>query len=99
MRARHVCHAIDAGSTNSFPGVSLEPVAELQAKESAKMGAREDFAKRVAYNLFRFIESFGGKFNNDQIVVPNNILDQWFIRFQEKFRRDPDFLSRQDVPP
>ena len=75
----------------------MEPIQELLAKESAKMGAREDFAKRVAFNLFRYLESFGGT-QGDRIVVPTNVLDQWFRRFQEKFRRDPDFLARQEMP-
>jgi protein Hikeshi len=78
-------------------GVSIEPVQELIAKEEAKMGAREDFAKRVAFNLFRFIESFGGR-SGDQITVPTNVLDLWFTKFQAKFRRDPDFLARQATP-
>lgn len=69
----------------------------MVAKEGAKMGAREDFAKRVAFNLFRYIESFGGT-QGDQIAVPASVLDQWFTRFQEKSRRDPDFLARQEVP-
>ena len=68
------------------------------AKESAKMGAREDFAKRVAFNLFRFMESFSSKVAGDQLVVPGNVIDRWFTRFQEKFRRDPDFLARQEMP-
>lgn len=79
-------------------GISLEPAAQLAAKESAKMGAREDFAKRVAFNLFRYMESFGGA-TGDKIVVPTNVLDSWFKRFQEKFQRDPDFLARQEMPP
>lgn len=79
-------------------GISVEPAAELAAKEGAKMGAREDYAKRVAYNLFRFMESFGGARADNNLVVPMNILDMWFRRFQDKFRRDPDFLARQDMP-
>ena len=78
-------------------GVSVEPLHELAPKEGAKMGAREDFARRVAFNLFRYMESFGGV-AGDKITVPTNILDQWFRRFQEKFRRDPDFLARQEMP-
>jgi protein Hikeshi len=78
--------------------VSAEPLAELLAKESAKMGAREEFAKRVAFNLFRFMESFSSQSGGDQIIVPTNVLDRWFTRFQEKFRRDPDFLARQEMP-
>lgn len=70
---------------------------ELVNKESAKMGAREDFARRVAFNLFRFIESFGSR-SGDQIIAPSNVIDRWFLKFQQKFRRDPDFLARQEMP-
>ena len=94
------CAAAEAAHTKtplSCAGVSLEPAADLAARESAKMGAREDFAKRVAFNLFRFMESFGGA-DGDKIMVPTNILDLWFKRFQHKFQRDPDFLARQEMP-
>lgn len=78
-------------------GVSLEPAAELALKESSKLGAREDFAKRVAFNLFRYMESFGST-DGDKITVPMNSLERWFEKFQHRFRRDPDFLTRQDMP-
>jgi protein Hikeshi len=85
--------------TASLPaGVSAEPLQGLLAKESSKMGAREDFAKRVAFNLFQFMQSFSSRAANDQLVVPGNVIDRWFTRFQEKFRKDPDFLARQEMP-
>ena len=28
------------------------------------------------------------------MVVHMNVLDRWFTKFQDKFRRDPDFLTR-----
>ena len=76
----------------------MEPAAELALKEGAKLGAREDFARRVAFDLFRYMESFGGPYGNDKIVVPMNSLDEWFRKFQTKFRRDPDFLTRNETP-
>lgn len=78
--------------------MSAEPLNDLLAKESAKMGARQDFAKRVAFNLFQFMTSFSSRAAGDQLVVPGNVLDRWFVRFQEKFQRDPDFLARQEMP-
>lgn len=75
-------------------GVSVEPGAEIINKEGSKLGSREDFAKRVGMDLFRFMESFQTKAMGDHIVVPANVLDRWFTRFSEKFRRDPDFLTR-----
>jgi ribulose-phosphate 3-epimerase len=32
--------------------------------------------------------------NSEQMLVPLNILDRWFTKFQAKFRRDPNFLTR-----
>lgn len=77
-------------------GISLEPLAELTNKEGIRLGAKEDFAKRVALDLFRFLESFsaGTVVGPDQLVVPANFLDRWFVKFQNKFRCDPDFLTR-----
>mmetsp|Transcript_9014 Transcript_9014/g.19382 ORF Transcript_9014/g.19382 Transcript_9014/m.19382 type:complete len:193 (+) Transcript_9014:81-659(+) len=75
-------------------GVSLEPGVEIIQKEGSKLGAREDFAKRVGMDLFRFMESFQTQAMGDHIVVPANALDRWFIKFTDKFRRDPDFLTR-----
>ncbi len=34
----------------------------------------------------------------DHLVVPANFLDKWFQKFQAKFRRDPDFLTRNATP-
>lgn len=39
-------------------GVSIEAGADIIHKEGSKLGAREDYAKRVAADLFRFLESF-----------------------------------------
>ncbi|GAX77366.1 hypothetical protein CEUSTIGMA_g4812.t1 [Chlamydomonas eustigma] len=79
-------------------GVSIEPGAEIIKKEGSKLGAREDFAKRVGMDLFRFMESFQTQQMGDHIVVPANVLDRWFIKFTDKFRRDPDFLTRSQQP-
>ena len=91
----------DAVAGGARIGVSIEPRAELEHKEAARLGKKEEFAKRVALDLFRYLESFnqgGGhvaQISNDHLVVPANFLDRWFTKFQHKFRRDPDFLTRQ----
>lgn len=75
-------------------GISIEPGAEIIHKEGSKVGAKEDFAKRVGMDLFRYMESFQTQAMGDHIIVPANVLDRWFIKFSDKFRRDPDFLTR-----
>lgn len=77
-------------------GVSLEPYEELVQKEGGKLKAKETFAKAVALNLFHFMESFGGVGQQaNQLVVPTDCIDRWFMKFSQRFRRDPDFLTRE----
>ena len=66
--------------------------AELVQKEGSKLAGRQEFAKRVAINLYHFMESFSTSGPGDHLVMPTNVLERWFQRFDEKFTRDPDFL-------
>eukprot|EP00238_Polyblepharides_amylifera_P013997 CAMPEP_0196578166 /NCGR_PEP_ID=MMETSP1081-20130531/7118_1 /TAXON_ID=36882 /ORGANISM="Pyramimonas amylifera, Strain CCMP720" /LENGTH=92 /DNA_ID=CAMNT_0041897291 /DNA_START=595 /DNA_END=873 /DNA_ORIENTATION=+ len=83
-------------------GVTLEPLAKAAQREELVAGSKEDFAKRVAVDLFRFMESFhdtntGASVSQlgGSLVIPADCLDKWFTKFQHKFRRDPEFLTRQ----
>lgn len=73
------------------------PPDEARQKEGSKLGAKEDFAKRVGLDLFNFMQSFGGVQNvgGNNILVPVNVLDAWYQRLERRLRRDPDFLTRQ----
>jgi len=77
-------------------GVSLEPLVEAAQKEGERLGSREDFAKRVAMDLFRFLESFAG--DQGQMAIPARFLDAWFEKFTRRFRADPDYLTRRHEP-
>jgi len=80
-------------------GISMEPMVELEAKVAAlKVARKESFAKRVALDLFRYMESYNaGTRAGDNLVVPANCLDRWFLKLEDKLRRDPTFLER--APP
>ncbi len=43
------------------------------------------------------MQSFGGveSVGGDKLLVPANILDQWYARLSNRLRRDPDWLTRQ----
>eukprot|EP00884_Botryococcus_braunii_P002350 jgi/Botrbrau1/12115/Bobra.0186s0033.1 len=75
-------------------GVSLEPEAEARQKEGSKLAGRQEFAKRVAMDLYRYMESFNEGSLGDRLLLPTNVLERWFTRFDEKFKRDPDYLMR-----
>ena len=66
--------------------------AELAEKEGSKLASRHDFARRVAIDLYRFLESFNVSAAGNQLVLPSDVLDRWMAKFDHKFRRDPDFL-------
>jgi hypothetical protein len=69
-------------------GIALEPAAEIVPKLETcmQLDFRKNFARKVALNLFRFLESF-----NIQ-GFPVAALDKWFLKFEEKFQRDPNFV-------
>ncbi|PNH05369.1 hypothetical protein TSOC_008376 [Tetrabaena socialis] len=77
-------------------GISVEAGAELMGKEGRKLGAKHDFARLVATDLFRFLESFQTQQMGDMLAVPANALDRWFQRFTDKFKKDPNFLTRRE---
>ena len=43
----------------------------------------------------RYMESFNAGSSGDTLVLPSNVLEQWFSKFEHKFKRDPDFLIRR----
>ncbi|KAI8105687.1 hypothetical protein M9434_000269 [Picochlorum sp. BPE23] len=78
-------------------GVGIEPLEEASAKHGAKIGAKEDFCRRVGMDLFQYMQSYSGvsQVGPDQIVCPTNVLDKWFNRISNRLRNDPDFLTRK----
>jgi Protein of unknown function (DUF775) len=58
-------------------------------------------AQKIALDLFRFMQSFdntgnGNKSNGQptMMTVPHNIFDRWYQRFENRFRRDPNFFLK-----
>ncbi|KAI2511971.1 Protein of unknown function (DUF775) [Fragilaria crotonensis] len=77
-------------------GVSMERLDEIQNLPSESYDSRLFVAQKIATDLFRFMQSFDtGTGGSNQLVVPNNIFDRWFRRFEAKFRRDPNFFMKQ----
>ncbi|XP_020258427.1 LOW QUALITY PROTEIN: uncharacterized protein LOC109834823 [Asparagus officinalis] len=73
--------------------VSVEDIACASAGSDAGAEARiERMAMKVGENLFNFMQSFCGV-DGSRLVVPTDILDRWFKKFQERAKRDPSFLK------
>eukprot|EP00347_Sterkiella_histriomuscorum_P024532 403330782 len=59
----------------------------------------KEFAKKVAMNLFNFMQSFN-KNDNTQgdglLVVPLNTFDKWLDKFMRKYELDPNFVFKSE---
>jgi hypothetical protein len=56
--------------------VSIEPLAEVSARESSRVGDRLGYAKRVGMDLYHFLASFATQTSGDTIVIPTKALDR-----------------------
>ncbi|XP_020597542.1 protein OPI10 homolog [Phalaenopsis equestris] len=85
--------AIQVGGGAAKIGVSVEDLAALPPMVDAGAEKRiERLALRVGENLFNFMQSFCGV-DGSRLVVPMDILDRWFKKFQERAKRDPTYLK------
>uniref|UniRef100_A0A1J3GCE4 Protein Hikeshi n=2 Tax=Noccaea caerulescens TaxID=107243 RepID=A0A1J3GCE4_NOCCA len=82
----------DSAPLSAKIGVSVEDAAALQSVDVAAERKIERLAMKVGENLFNFMQSFCGV-DGSKLVVPMDILDRWFKKFQEKAKRDPGFLK------
>ena len=67
-------------------------------KEKIQFDINQEFAKRLAKNLYNYLDSFNQ--NQDQskqlLVVPLNSLENWYTKFLNKYKIDPNFLMKSD---
>ncbi|KAG6506843.1 hypothetical protein ZIOFF_032175 [Zingiber officinale] len=84
---------LQLGLTSAKIGVSVEDLASLPpvAYAGAEKKA-ERLVLRVGENLFNFVQSFC-KIDGSRLVMPMDILDRWFKKFQERARKDPSYLK------
>lgn len=79
-------------------GLSIEPASNISNLGIVDKAHSKLFvAQKIASDLFRFMQSFdtGSAAGSGMMVVPLNIFDRWFQRFENRFRRDPNFFLKQ----
>ncbi|KAK4748827.1 hypothetical protein SAY87_015413 [Trapa incisa] len=84
-------------ATNSAPtsakiGVSVEDLASLPSLDVVAEKKIQRMAMKVGENLFNFMQSFCGV-DGSRLIVPMDILDRWFKKFQDRAKRDPEYLK------
>eukprot|EP00850_Spirogloea_muscicola_P012063 SM000077S21537 [mRNA] locus=s77:55244:56418:- [translate_table: standard] len=75
-------------------GVSVVPLATLPALSVGWQARAEEMARRVGENVLNFMQSFGTPDAAGRLVVPADALDRWFQKFQDRAKRDPEYLNR-----
>ncbi|KAJ8598613.1 hypothetical protein CTAYLR_001724 [Chrysophaeum taylorii] len=81
-------------------GVSLESSEAVQNLDIGGSGVEERraFARKIAQDLFTFLTSFATTkekiYTSEMLVVPANVIDRWIQRFDEKYKRDPNFYLK-----
>ena len=81
-------------------GVQMEKLKniEMAFKEKIQVDINQEFAKRLAKNLYNYLDSFNQ--NQDQnlklLAVPVNFLDNWYNKFLSKYKVDPNFLMKSE---
>jgi hypothetical protein len=74
-------------------GVSIEDLLTLPMLNVGQQKRIEELALKVGENLFNFMQSFC-TVEGDKLLIPMDILNRWFKKFQDKAKRDPDYLNR-----
>ncbi|GMH26822.1 hypothetical protein Nepgr_028665 [Nepenthes gracilis] len=82
----------DSPALSAKIGVSVDDLSSLPSLDVAADRNIERMALKVGENLFNFMQSFCGV-DGSKLVVPMDILDRWFKKFQEKAKRNPDYLK------
>ena len=81
-------------------GISIEPLDSIQNLASStanvqNQSRRPYVAQKIAQDLFNFMNSFDtGSSGSTQMVVPKNIFERWWTRFENKSKRDPNFFLK-----
>lgn len=97
---------LELSNSNSPPvivtfGVSIELKTSIQNLTSTSTSnkateSRLLIAQKIANDLYTFMQSFdtGVAHNAGQMIVPTNIFERWYKRFESRFQRDPNFFLK-----
>jgi hypothetical protein len=80
--------------------VKLEELSVIKDSFGSKVknDINQEFAKRIAKNLFNFLDSYNKNQdpNQDLLVVPLTSLQNWYDKFLVRYNVDPNFLFKCD---
>jgi hypothetical protein len=81
--------------------VKLDKLSNLKMafEEKIKVDINQEFAMRVAKNLYNFLDSFNQNQdpNKNILVVPINTLEKWYDKFNQNYKMDPNFIMKTEI--
>lgn len=80
--------------------MSIEPLANIQNLDIMHKGVEDrlQVAKKIALDLYNYLTSFDDAAGrNGKVVVPTNVFDRWFARFERKYRLDSNFFMKESI--
>ncbi|KAH7429275.1 hypothetical protein KP509_09G039600 [Ceratopteris richardii] len=81
----------DASPLSAKIGLAVEDMVTLPTFNVGKQQQLEALALRIGENLVSFLQFFTN--SGDKVLVPLDILNKWFKKFQEKLRRDSNYIK------
>lgn len=80
-------------------GVSIESLDNVKnlGIEASGLAERREFALKIAMDLFNYMTSFSTSTNQAYMTIPTNLLDRWMERFEAKYKRDPNFMLKNQT--
>jgi hypothetical protein len=73
-------------------GLAIEDLATLPTLNVGHCRKIEEVAMKVGQNLFNFMQS-SCSVQGTQLAVPRGLFEQWFKRFEERSKRDSEYLK------
>jgi hypothetical protein len=73
-------------------GLAIEDLATLPTLNVGHCHKIEEVAMKVGQNLFNFMQS-SCSVQGTQLAVPRGLFEQWFKRFEERSKRDSEYLK------
>lgn len=82
----------DAPPLSAKIGASVEDLATLPSLDVTAQCKIEHLVLKVGEKLLNFMQSLCGV-DGSRLVVPIDIRDRWFKKFQERAKKDPEYLK------
>ena len=96
----------DMAQNTSNPSVKICLKADsfenlIEIDKLSKEDNRKLYAKCVAQNLYNFMGSYSSDLStvnssnmSNYLIVPQDFLDKWLKKFEEKYKKDPNFILK-----